>query len=141
MTSRKPLGAGEIIRRLKEQEPSANEHLTISVEEASAIIDMLTPPPDAEVREAVEELERKLAWLRSHPKEESANVGIVQLRIDLDILLSYVRAVQSPRLTVEQRERLRESADTLEAHGEALEAQWLRAAFPEAFVLGEVERG
>lgn len=68
-------------------------------EDYQRIISMITPPPDAAVREAVEGLERKLAWLRSHPKEESANVGIVQLRIDLDILLSYVRAVQAPRLT------------------------------------------
>lgn len=101
------------------------------------LLSMLTPPTDAAVREAVEELERKLAWLRSHPKEESANVGIVQLRIDLDILLHYVRAVQTPRLTVEQVECLKNTHIALTTN--CLEgAAWeLRAVFPEAF--GEEE--
>lgn len=51
-------------------------------------------------------------------------------------LVDLVNWLLAGRLTPEQVERLREAADTLEAHGEVLEAQWLRAAFPE--LAGEV---
>ena len=95
------------------------------------LIPLLTPPPDAAVREAVKAAERYAM----------PNIAFQEListpHLSSKHLSTLLRAVQAPRLTGEQVGRLREAADTLEAHGEVLEAQWTRAAFPEAFA-GEV---
>jgi hypothetical protein len=89
------------------------------------LLSMLTPPTDAAMREAVAYLTN--GW------EENAEASMFKAHVE-----TLIRAVQAPRLTPERVDRLREAADTLEAHGEVLEAQWLRAAFPEIFA-GEVE--
>ena len=101
-----------------------------AMEKCRRVDSLLTPPPDAAVREAVEQAEEKLSGV---VEDKSLSGTLDMVRVRPHTLRTLLRAVQSPRLTREQRERLRDAADTLEAHGEALEAQWLRAAFPEAF--------
>lgn len=149
MDSRKPLTAGveELIERIEtalalhnEGGPLASTPMKIPAGAYRALVDAKrllsppTPPPDAAVREAVEAAERYAM----------PNIAFQEListpHLSSKHLRTLLRAVQAPRLTPEQAIRLREAADTLEAHGEALEAQWLRAALPEVFA-GEVGRG
>lgn len=96
----------------------------------------MTPPPDAALREAVERVTR-CAEEDPIPKA---------LANDLRTLLSYLRAVQAPRLTPEQveavrdaEESLRINADEYPADGVAAERLCLAfpAAFPAAFGVGE----
>lgn len=80
--------------------PGDNDgHLICAMRNAlPRLLSMLQPPADAEVREAVDAVLQAIGWADMHQQfdDEIAQVSIGEVRT----LLSYVRAAQSPRLTV-----------------------------------------
>ena len=80
-------------------------------------------PTDETVREAVEELSKDVEFY-SRDGRHTEFIG------HIDTLLSYVRAVQSPRLTGEQVEAVKEAVEVL---GYCEASIKLRAAFPGEF--------
>ena len=145
MDSRKPLTAGveELIERIEtalalhnEGGPLASTPMKIpagayrALVDAKRLLSLLTPPTDAAVREAVEWIEKQLnnGWWEK--------LAAAKARI----LLSYVRAVQAPRLSSEQHRVVRIAVINADLRGDTEESEALRAAFPEAFA-GEVGRG
>lgn len=157
MTSRKPLGAEEIeeLRELLEKEKYSlplevrghyaravqygydgcdieiddTMHALIcgAVNALPRLLSMLTPPPDAEVKEAVNHMKTMLVVSRSDELGPIVMCNEYHLR-------TLLRAVQSPRLTDEQKEMLIRAEQFC---GPLLSGRF-RAAFPEAFGLGEV---
>jgi hypothetical protein len=149
MTSHKPLGAGEIeeLKALHSRADVAFSHgdeaselqaIGQILEYLPRLLSMLTPPPEAEVREAVEQVEYDL--------NKASYGGCVGPTDEWSFFVwsvrTLLRAVQSPRLTEEQREAILDADHTLDllCNGKSEAAAILRAAFPEAFEVGEVER-
>lgn len=114
--------------------------------------DRITEPTDAEVREAVESLQRMVDM------DTFMDATVIKMRT----LLSYVRAVHAPRLTPEQVEAaFREGYELGNDDGRNIDvfchikqhkpesdpdfawehSEARRAAFPEVFGAGEVGRG
>jgi len=153
MNSRKPLTVGEIeeLGRLHDAAIANMEtfhgkraedypHLCeLMFKALPSLLSMLTPPPDAAVREAVEWIEWQInkGWWEELAASKART------------LLSYVRAVQSPRLTPEQVEAVKIAetllTDTMSDYGDCEHDVGhcickyhsgvfnLRSAFPEAF--------
>lgn len=135
MDSRKPLTAAEI-EELKEEIRTVlykeffGENLQPLIDDHSRLSALLTPPPDAAVREAVEfwadaetcpPIRSRWAEFRHHA-------------------LVLLRAVQTPRPSSEQHRVVRIAVINADLRGDTEESEALRAAFPEAFD-GEVGRG
>ena len=144
MDSRKPLTAGEI------QNPKVfcfpvmvrddagiheGQESFVRASDYARLLSMLTPPPDAAVREAVESLQRMV----------DMDTFVDATAVKMQALVSYVRAVQAPRLTGEQVEFWVHLEDRLATNDtmwpKEKKSLWyrLRAAFPE--LAGEVDRG
>lgn len=90
-------------------------------------------PADAEVREAVEHLERSKGF---YSRAEHLSVFVRSI----DTLLSYVRAAQAPRLAEEQKEAVKALVEMVRTFGdnitvgERIQAiDRARAAFPGVF--------
>ena len=138
MDSRKLLTAGEI-EELKQLNREIQDcggvwldyQASKIVNALPRILSLLTPPPDAAVKEAVERLSRfDYRWGR--------DLGTTAVRVDdLHILL---RAVQAPRPSSEQHRVVRIAVINADLRGDTEESEALRSAFPEAFA-GEVGRG
>lgn len=105
------------------------------------LLSMLTPPPDAAVREAVEQVDGEI--------RVGEKVGLINdlssIPVEIKTLRTLLRAVQAPRLTAEQRKVMRQMISMLEKpfhcrcgtiHGH-FGASKFRAAFPQVFA-GEV---
>ena len=138
MDSRKPLTAGEIeeLRRIAALEEPTLHDLAEVASQLDRIVDALTPPPDAAVREAVEHLSS--GW------GESAAASRFKGHV-----YTLIRAAQAQRLTPEQMEavKLAETliTDTMSDYGDCEHDVGhcickyhsgvfnLRAAFPEVF--------
>lgn len=142
MDSRKPLTAGEkqeigeLLYRAGFEIANGgtvdNMYVVDMHRTCRRLLSLLTPPPDAAVREAAERV-------TGHANTVGGN-GMVHLERHLRTLL---RAVQAPRLPPEQVEAVRMLHGMADVHGvfrdepgQELE-RVVRAAFPEAFA-GEV---
>ena len=165
MDSRKPLTAGEI------QNPKVfcfpvmvrddagiheGQESFVRASDYARLLSMLTPPTDAAVREAVEEISQELAlppcWCEGSGADELDGTGPCFFEVGERHLRILLRAVQAPRLTVEQREALKIAetllTDTMSDYGDCEHDVGhcickyhsgvfnLRAAFPE--LAGEV---
>lgn len=86
----------------------------------------LPEPQDAEVREAVERLENSEYTIALDGSQDDTP----QMWADIDVLIAYVRSVQSPRLTVEQVLKIRGAWRRL-YQIDPVWADEFRAAFPE----------
>ena len=98
--------------------------LAVMLNEFDRLLSMLTPPPDAAVREAVEHLSS--GW------GESAAASRFKGHV-----YTLIRAVQAPRLTTEQVDYLRQMDAHFEHTGTDGFRNGLRLYWPEAFA-GEV---
>lgn len=113
------------------------------------LLSMLTPPPDAELREAVEHIGEVLDNVRCHlgicgpgddgerKADASDNWGILDA---LDECRTLLRAVRAPRPSSEQHRVVRIAVINADLRGDTEESEALREAFPEAFAV-EVGRG
>ena len=142
MDSRKPLTAGEIedLRRLVEEYRICGDWTFFERGDVACflprLLSLLTPPPDAAVREAVEHLSS--GW------GESAAASRFKGHV-----YTLIRAVQAPRLTPEQVEAVRNVSRKTESRqcicGDGYMCARceilcdLLTAFPE--LMGEVGRG
>lgn len=109
------------------------------------LLSLLTPPPDAAVREAVEEISQELAlppcWCEGSCADELDGAGPCYFEVEEKHLRTIIlRAGQAQLLTEEQREAIVAAQHMLEMSGLHGGVRLLRAAFPEAFA-GEVGRG
>lgn len=118
------------------------------------LLSLLTQPPDAAVREAVERISSLADNLATASKCLMLKDTVRNHSLDLRTLL---RAVQAPRLTGEQVEAVKIAetllTDTMSDYGDCEHDLGhcickyhsgvfaIRAAFPEAFGAGEVGRG
>ena len=133
MDSRKPLTAGErqeigvLLYRAGfeianggtvDETDVADMHRT-----CRRLLSLLTPPSDAAVKEAVESLQRMV----------DMDTFVEATAVKMQALLSYVRAVQAPRLTTEQVDYLRQMDAYFEHTGTDGFRNGLRLYWPEAF--------
>ena len=108
MDSSKPLTAGEI-EELKEEirtmphKEFFGENLQPLVDDHSRLLSLLTPPPDAAVREAVERLDNSEYTISLDGSQDDTK----QMWEDIDTLIAHARAVHAPRLTPEQVEAVK----------------------------------
>ena len=135
MDSRKPLTAGQIeelalvSREIQDCGGVWLDYQASKIVSAlPRLLSMLTPPPDAAVREAVEYAEVCLS-----DQSGCTALGNKHLR-------TLLRAVQSPRPSSEQHRVVRIAVINADLRGDTEESEALREAFPGAFA-GEVGRG
>ena len=107
--------------------------------ENSRLLSLLTPPPDAAVREAVRRVQGAV-------NTAEGNGGMQFIPADVATLRTLLRAVQSPRLTKEQASVLCLLVNMVRTFGDKITVSEridamdrARAAFPE--LAGEVGRG
>ena len=133
MDSHKPLTAGEI-EELKEEirtmphKEFFGENLQPLVDDHSRLSAMLTPPPDAAVKEAVERLTQRC----DHDEME----GWSSISINIKDIRTLLRAVQAPpRLTEEQEEAVQFACSILNGKNgdRAYARRSIKKAFPAAF--------
>ena len=126
MDSSKPLTVGEI-EALKSISADYGKHgvewkeAMFVLEALPRLLSLLTPPPDAAVREAVERLSAGV----NGPWEGSGSM-FADIR-------THLRAVQAPRPSSEQHRVVRIAVINADLRGDTEESEALREAFPGAF--------